>query len=532
MATAKIGSNPDGKCVLDVDIKDTAKAVDRHAEAAEEEVTLQRALRKVNPVILPFLFLVGIFAFLDKGNLNFAAIELNPYLGLNAVDFGLASGMFYIGFGVGIIPLTFMSMKYGTRYVLGGMTLAWGIISTCQAAVRSKPAFFALRLLLGLAESAGPSSGGHLLAQFYPQNKIALPFTVVVVSTTVSGIFAAPLAAGLMRMGDLGGLAGWQYLFIIEGVPSVLLGLALLTWLPSTPLSAWMLTLEERELLHRKVHGSAEAAEAARSPPRWRQLLWLIYDALRRPLLWFFIAVGFLWVVSAMGTNSWLTIIINNMLSGTALSNSTSSGASPAAAKAAAAAKHISMQSTRAILLSGIPALCASVAMVITAWHADRVNEKNWHVAVPYLIGGIALTLFTPLYKVSFTAGFVILVVALTFANAAMGVINARVVAALNTKDTGIGLALYTAILACLGGFSGPVIIGTMVQRLGSFSQATIVMGAILCSAALLMAGLAMWERCQRKREKESRGSAGVTECGSAAESGRKVGSEAGVAAV
>lgn len=133
-------------------------------------------------------------------------------------------------------------------------------------------------------------------------------------------------------------------------------------------------------------------------------------------------------VVSAMGTNSWLTIIINNMLSGTALSNSTSSGASPAAAKAAAAAKHISMQSTRAILLSGIPALCASVAMVITAWHADRVNEKNWHVAVPYLIGGIALTLFTPLYKVSFTAGFVILVVALTFANAAMGVINARVV--------------------------------------------------------------------------------------------------------
>jgi hypothetical protein len=135
-------------------------------------------------------------------------------------------------------------------------------------------------------------------------------------------------------------------------------------------------------------------------------------------------------VVSAMGTNNWLTVIINNMLSGTALTNSTSSGAAPAAAKAAAAAagKHASAQSTRAILLSGIPALCASVAMMLTAWHADRVNEKNWHVAVPYLIGGVALTLFTPLYKASFIAGFVILVVALTFANAAMGVINARVV--------------------------------------------------------------------------------------------------------
>ncbi|KAF6256298.1 major facilitator superfamily domain-containing protein, partial [Scenedesmus sp. NREL 46B-D3] len=451
-----------------------------------------RVVCRVNIVILPLLFFAGVFAYLDKGNLNYAAIELNLHLGLNAVDFGLASGMFYIGFGVGIIPLTFVSMRYGTRYTLGAMTLAWGIISTCQAAVSSRSAFFALRLLLGLAEGAGPSSAGHLLAQFYPQSKIALPFTVVVVSSTVSGIFAAPLAAGLMRMGDIGGLAGWQYLFIIEGVPSVLLGLAIMVWLPSTPLTAWMLSAEERELLHKKVHGSAEAADAARAPPRWRQLLWLIYDALRRPLLWFFIAVGFLWVVSAMGTNSWLTVIINNMLSGTALTNSTSSGVSPAAAKAAAGAKHARAQSTHAILLSGIPAFCASIAMVLTAWHADRVDEKNWHVAVPYLIGGVALTLFTPLYTALFIAGFITLVLALTFANAAMGVINARVVAALETKHTGIGLALYTAILACLGGFSGPVIIGTMVQQLGSFSQATIAMGAILCSAGLLMAGLAV----------------------------------------
>lgn len=129
-----------------------------------------------------------------------------------------------------------------------------------------------------------------------------------------------------------------------------------------------------------------------------------------------------------MGTNSWLTVIINNMLSGTALTNSTSSGISAAAAKAAAGAKHAHAQSTHAILLSGIPAFCASIAMVLTAWHADRVDEKNWHVAVPYLIGGVALTLFTPLYTASFIAGFITLVLAITFANAAMGVINARVV--------------------------------------------------------------------------------------------------------
>jgi hypothetical protein len=268
--------------------------------------------------------------------------------------------------------------------------------------------------------------------------------------------------------------------------------------------------------------------------------------------------------------------------------------------------------------------------MMLTAWHADRANEKNWHVAVPYLIGGVALTLFTPMYKASFIAGFVTLVVALTFANAAMGVINARVVgkllmagpiqhihaatsssfvhlccicrqhskgtlvpvlctstlllqllrdrlstpyllyvpptlpkhlpvltlccccccclqsspanllftrfcpaqptAALDTKHTGIGLALYTAILACLGGFSGPVIIGTMVQRLGSFSQATIAMGAILCAAGLLMAGLAVWEKWGRKEKCGS--SAALGDSAVESRSQAAAGADKGVASV
>lgn len=99
------------------------------------------------------------------------------------------------------------------------------------------------------------------------------------------------------------------------------------------------------------------------------------------------------------------------------------------AAGAAAAGRGGGSQATKAILLSGIPSLCASVAMLLTAWHADRVNEKNWHVAVPYLVGGVVLTLFTPLYsKASFAAGFAVLVVSVTFANAAAGVINSRVV--------------------------------------------------------------------------------------------------------
>lgn len=122
-----------------------------------------------------------------------------------------------------------------------------------------------------------------------------------------------------------------------------------------------------------------------------------------------------------MSLYQWLPILINNMLSGTALSGSTSSGMSAVAAKAGS-------QATKAILLSGIPPICGSVAMLVTAWHSDRVNEKNWHVAVPYVISGVVLTLFTPFYKLSFAGGFAVLVIYMTLANASAGVFNSRVV--------------------------------------------------------------------------------------------------------
>lgn len=166
------------------------------------------------------------------------------------------------------------------------------------------------------------------------------------------------------------------------------------------------------------MHGTPEKAEEARCPPRWSQLTGLIKDAVKNLSLWFFVLVGVLWGLGFFSLYTWLPVVVQNMLSGTALVNSTSSGLRPGSS---------GQTPTKAILLTGIPSLTAAVAMVAVAWHSDRVNEKALHVAVPYLLGGLFLLCYTPMAS-TFAGGFVNLVIAMTAANAATGVISSRVV--------------------------------------------------------------------------------------------------------
>lgn len=168
-----------------------------------------------------------------------------------------------------------------------------------------------------------------------------------------------------------------------------------------------------------QVHGCPEKAEEARHPPRWGMLFGYVKDAFRNAMMWFFVVVGILWGLGFFSLYTWLPVVVQNMLSGTALANSTSSGLQPGSDGKAP---------TRAILLTGIPSLTAAVVMVLVAWHSDRVNEKSLHVAVPYLLGGLFLLCYTPMASLSFAAGFVGLVIAMTAANAATGVISSRVV--------------------------------------------------------------------------------------------------------
>ncbi|WIA31251.1 hypothetical protein OEZ86_001249 [Tetradesmus obliquus] len=486
---------PEG-CIVALDT--CPQSSEKTADDKEDE--LKPILRKVSRVLLPLLFLASMLNYLDRGAISFAALQMNGQLGLSLQDYGLGSGLFFLGYGVAMVPSTYLTMLYGAKWY-AAITVAWGVVAACCAFVTSRAGFFATRLLLGLAEAGAWPSASHLLCQFYPSDRLTRPYAVVCVSSVIAAVFAAPLAAGLMSLDQRGGLAGWQWLFLVEGVPSVLLGMCCWVWLPSSPLTAAMLSREEGQLLHEKVHGSAEAAAAACQPLRWRHMLGLMLDALRRPLLWLLLVVGFLWVLAAFALNSWLPLIIKNMLAGTALTNSSSSGGSSSSSSSSSSNSNSHTQ--EATLLTAIPYVCATAANLAVAWHADRVNERSLHTGVPFVLGGVVLSCFTVLTRLSFAAGFAGLVVAMTCAYAGQSTLLASVAASLDPQHAGVGLALFNAACAAVGGFAANAIAGGLAQRMGSFSLATIVMGVFMAAAGLLAAGLGIYQQCWKQPGKE-----------------------------
>eukprot|EP00878_Enallax_costatus_P014248 GHUV01014903.1.p1 GENE.GHUV01014903.1~~GHUV01014903.1.p1 ORF type:complete len:424 (+),score=46.11 GHUV01014903.1:395-1666(+) len=395
--------------------------------------------------------------------------------------------MFALGYGIAHLPSTFVTMRLGARWWYSTITVAWGIVATCGALITNRTGLCIQRLLLGVAEAGAIPSALHLLAQFYPKSMLTKPYLAVTLANVLSVVFAAPLAAGLMSLDGAGYLRGWQWLFILEGVPSFVLGLVMFVVVPSHPLMAWFLGPEERHLLHLQVHGSLDEASAASETVKWKDFLSLTWDACRRPMLWFYSLAGFLWVLCVWSLNSWMAIIIKNMLAGTALANSTSSGGNS------------QVNTLHATLYSAIPYFFAAIAMWVSAWSSHRFQERTLHIGIPAVFGGIVLSLFAPLYTASFVAGFAVISIAITSAYATQSVMYAKVTDALDTRVAGVGLSIFNATGASIGGVVGNLVVGALVGKMGSFVQAMVFMGVFLLASGLLMCGLWVWEKfCQR----------------------------------
>ncbi|WIA31173.1 hypothetical protein OEZ86_001180 [Tetradesmus obliquus] len=466
----------------------TAEVADQ--EDGGEEPDLGAIIRKVSRVLMPICFLAGVLNYLDRTNLNFAALQLNAELGFTPQDYGLGAGFFSLGYGIGHVPSTFVTMRCGARWWYSSITIAWGVVATCAALIHNRTGLFLQRFFLGITEAGAIPSALHLMSQFYPVQMRTKPFTAVTLANVVSVVFAAPLAAGLMALHGRGGLKGWQWLFIIEGIPSVILGVAMMVFVPSHPLSAWMLTPRERKHLHLTVHqGNRVEAAAATKQLQWKQMITLSVEVLKMPLMWYFSIAAFLWVLCVFSLNSWMAIIIKNMLAGTALQGSTSSGGNSA------------VNTLHATLLSAIPYFCAAISMWSTAWSSERHKERTLHVGLPCVVGGIVLAFFKELYVANFVAGFAAIVIAMACAYSGQSVMYAKITELLDTQHAGVGLAIFNAAGAAIGGFSGPWTVGAIVGQVGSFVPAMVYMGMFLLAAGLMLTGWGFYEQvCKRRR--------------------------------
>jgi ACS family tartrate transporter-like MFS transporter len=401
---------------------------------------------KLTRRLLPFLFLLYIVAYLDRINVGFAALQMKGQLGFSDEVYGLGAGIFFAGYFFLQVPSNLALARFGARKWIAVIMVVWGIISASMIFVSSARGFYLLRFLLGAAE-AGFFPGMILyLRQWFPSAARARAIALFMTAAPLAGVIGGPIS-GLLLGVQRGHLMGWQWLFLIEGMPAVLLGGVVLIFLTDRPEIATWLSDEQRTWL------VDQLASEERPQPRDASS---IFSALTQVRVWMLVVVYLGVTTSAYGIGLWLPSLLRSV-SGTS--------------------------NFIVGLLSAIPYLATMVAMVVVATHSDRTGERKWHLAGSAFACSIALGCAA--YSTSTTAVVVFLSVTLMAAFSMNGPFWATTTEMLSGTSAAAGIALINS-LANLGGFLGPYTIGLVRTWTGSFRGGLLAVGALLAVSGVL----------------------------------------------
>ena len=409
------------------------------------------ALRKVRWRLIPFLFLLYVVAYLDRVNVGFASLDMNRDLGFSAAVYGMGSGIFFLSYTLLEVPSNLMLARIGARLWIARIMLTWGVMSTAMIFVSGPASFYILRFLLGAAE-AGFFPGLILyLTHWFPARERARAIALFMTATAIAGVIGAPLSSALLQLDGAWGLRGWQWLFLIEGLPAILLAPVVLRYLTERPAEATWLTAEERDWLGREM--DAEHSDTAHAIVTLRA-------ALTSARLWIVSLPYFAIVIAFYGITFWLPQIVQR-----------SSG----------------LGSATIVLLTAIPYVSAAIGMVLIGSSSDRTGERRWHVAVPCLIGatGFVLTVLAPQTP---AAALTTLSIAAFGIWGTLGPFWTLPTAFLRGSAAAGGIALVNSI-GNVGGFVGPFLMGWIREATGGFSAGLLTLAAILvCAAGLVLA--------------------------------------------
>jgi ACS family tartrate transporter-like MFS transporter len=412
----------------------------------------ESALRKVRWRLIPFLFLLYIVAYLDRVNVGFAAIDMNRDLGFSAAIYGLGSGIFFLSYTLLEVPSNLMLARVGARIWIARIMLTWGVLSSAMIFVNSPARFYLTRFLLGAAE-AGFFPGIILyLTQWFPQRERARAVGTFMTATAMAGVIGAPISSALLRMNGVWGLRGWQWLFLIEGIPAILMVPVVLAYMTEHPVDAKWLTADERAWLVREM-----AAEQTQSS----QAIVTLRGALGSLRLWIVSLPYFCIVIAFYGISFFLPQILQSV-----------SG----------------FGSATIVLLSAIPYVAATIGLVFFGARSDRTRERRWHVAVPCLIGaaGFILTVMAPPTP---AVALTTLSIAAFGIWGTLGPFWAIPTALLRGTAAAGGIALVNSI-GNVGGFVGPYLMGWIRDATGGFTAGLLTLAAILVVGALIVLGL------------------------------------------
>src|SRR5262245_40960376 len=267
-------------------------------------ISEQALLSKVTRRLIPFMFLLYIVSYLDRINVGFAALQLNEALKFDPAVFGLGAGIFFVGYFLFEVPSNLIMQRLGARIWIARILVTWGVISSSMMFLNGRAIFYVLRFLLGVAE-AGFFPGMILyLTYWFPAEARGRAIARFMTATAIAGVIGGPVSGLLLRMHGYAGLAGWQWLFLIEGIPAVLLGFVTLAYLPEGPKAAAWLTDEEKNWIALRLQHEREQARD--------RVHHTLGEALRSVRVWTLAFIYFAVIMSFYGISLWLPQIVKS----------------------------------------------------------------------------------------------------------------------------------------------------------------------------------------------------------------------------
>jgi ACS family tartrate transporter-like MFS transporter len=403
---------------------------------------LQAAVAAVRRRLIPFLFLLYIFAYLDRINVGFAALQMNQALGFSAATYGFGAGIFFLSYVLFEIPSNIILARVGARVWIARIMITWGIVSAATMFVGSATGFYVLRFLLGLAEAGFFPGIIFYLTKWVPARERARTIATFMTATLMAGVVGGPISGALLGLSGAGGLAGWQWLFLLEGLPATLLGVSVLFLLDEDPSDAQWLSREERTALLACLRAESEG-HVGRGPDS-------AGAALKSGRLWTLAVVYFTVPVALYAFGFWLPQIIQASFKGT---------------------------SFQIGLLSAIPYFAGAMAMVVAGRHSDRTGERRWHIAIAALVSGAGFAA-TALGGGLWTS-MLMLTIAMSGLASMFGPFWTFATSFVGGAGAAAGIALINAV-GNTGGFVGPYLLGYIKDLTQGFSVGLILIGAIV----------------------------------------------------
>jgi len=427
---------------------------DKNAEAsslsaAEAEVA-QRARRRIARRLLPFLFLLYVIAFVDRMNVGAAALQMPHDLGFSEGVIGMGAGVFFLGYFLLEIPGALIVERWSARRWIARIMISWGLMTVLMAFIQTSRQFYVVRFLVGAAEAGFLPGVIIYLTHWFRYQDRAKAVAVFYAANPLSYVIGSPLAGLLLGLSWLG-LRGWRWLFIIEGVPAIVVGVITIWYLTDWPEQAHWLPSGEKSWISAELQREKEAKNRHRS--------YRVWEALRHRDVILLTGCYFCAMTGSYGIAFWLPTILKRL-----------SGKSD----------------FKVTLLAALPYVAAFVTQQVNGWHSDRTQERRWHATIPVFVCGAAIALAV-VYRANLAMSVALFVVAGGAFYGFQPVFWAVPTRFLTESAAAASIGLINSV-GNLGGFVGPMVIGYLAHRTHSFSPGLLyLVGSLFMSGVLML---------------------------------------------